>query len=135
MMGMVCVREDLFNGLGSEESADHRTSSACGGSEGRRKINEVPFHMGSSIAGHFHSSRMGRFCFSRFDGLTVLCHGLSRGRRVKKLRTIAGGEGAGRRETPDATGYRERSGWLEIRSLPRYHRGPKRWRSMMARQF
>ena len=28
MIGMVCVREDLFNGLGSEESADHRTSLA-----------------------------------------------------------------------------------------------------------
>src|SRR4026207_1835884 len=58
MIGMVCVREDLFNGLGSEESADHRTSSVCGDSEGRRRINVVPFHMGSSIAGHFHSSRM-----------------------------------------------------------------------------
>jgi hypothetical protein len=28
MIGMICVREDLFNGLGSEESPDHRTSLA-----------------------------------------------------------------------------------------------------------
>ena len=61
-------------------------------------------------------------------------HGLSRGRREKKPRTIAGGEGAGRREILDATGYRERSGGPETRSPPQYHRGPRRWRSMMARQ-
>jgi hypothetical protein len=28
MIGMICVRENLLNGLGSEESADHRTSLA-----------------------------------------------------------------------------------------------------------
>src|SRR2546427_356506 len=51
MIGMVCVREDLFNGLGSKESAYHRTASGHGAGERRCRVNELLFHMGSSIAG------------------------------------------------------------------------------------
>ena len=51
MIGMICVREDLFNGLGSEESADHRTPSGRGGGDRRWRVNKLLFHMGSSIAG------------------------------------------------------------------------------------
>ena len=54
MSGMICVRENLFDGLGSEEPADHRTSAGRGDGKRRCRVNGLLFHMGSSIAGHLH---------------------------------------------------------------------------------
>ena len=54
MIGMICVREDVFNGLGPEESADHRTSSGRRDGERRCRVTELLFHMGSSITGLLH---------------------------------------------------------------------------------
>ena len=60
MLRVVCVREDLFNGFGSEESADQRMSSGRENGEAHCRINKPLFHLGASIAGQFHSSRMDR---------------------------------------------------------------------------
>ena len=62
MIRMICVCEDLFNGLGSKESADHRTSSSRGGSERHWRVSKLLFHMGLSIAGLLHgiAERDGR---------------------------------------------------------------------------
>jgi hypothetical protein len=60
MIGMICVREDLFNRLGSEETADQRISSGRGDGEERCRVTELLFHMGSSIAGLFRWSRIAR---------------------------------------------------------------------------
>jgi hypothetical protein len=48
MIGMVCVREDLFNGLGSEKSADQQISLG-------RWDGESPVGL-RSIAGMLHRS-------------------------------------------------------------------------------
>jgi hypothetical protein len=48
---VICVPDNLFNGFGSEESADHRISSARVEGEWRNAIDKFLFHMVASIAG------------------------------------------------------------------------------------
>src|SRR5205085_1217813 len=51
MFGEVCVREDLFNGFSSKESADQRIASGGEDGEARRRTDKLLSDMGSSIAG------------------------------------------------------------------------------------
>ena len=118
MIGMICVREDLFNGLGSEESADHRISSGRGDGEERCRVTEFLFHMGSSIAGLFRWSRIARMSRVTVCGAGGAQKGLEQspmervpieekfrvpldaekeavGRRFDRLHDTIGGQGAG----------------------------------------
>ena len=120
MFSVVCVREDLFNRFGSEESADQRMSSGQEDGEAHCSINKLLFHLGASIAGQFHSSCMARVSGS---GPTVCCAGGAKkrfeqsplegvpveekfrmpldaqkeavGRRFDRLHDTIGGQGAG----------------------------------------
>jgi hypothetical protein len=60
MLRVVCVREDLFNGFGSEESADQRMPSGRENGEAHCRINKLLFHLWASIPGQSHSSCMAR---------------------------------------------------------------------------
>jgi hypothetical protein len=66
MIWMICVREDLFNRLGSEESANQRISSRRGDGEERCRVTGLLLHMGSSIAGLFRW-----LCIARISRVTV----------------------------------------------------------------
>ena len=51
MIGMIGVCEELLDGFGPEEPADHRTSAGRGDGKRYGRVNQLLFHMGSSIAG------------------------------------------------------------------------------------
>src|SRR5437868_7235808 len=51
MIGMIGVCEELLDGFGPEEPADHCTSAVRGDGKRYCRANQLPFHMGSSIAG------------------------------------------------------------------------------------
>src|SRR6185436_20624491 len=83
MSRMICVSEYLLDGFGSEEPADHPTSTGCYDGEKHRRVNGFLSNMGSSIAGLFHgtvggtcgadpTSGSSRFEFSGPSNLT--CH-------------------------------------------------------------
>ena len=51
MIGMIGVCEELLDGFGPEEPADHCTSAGRGDGKRYCRVNQLLFHMGSSIAG------------------------------------------------------------------------------------
>src|SRR4029079_2203650 len=51
MIGMIGVCEELLDGLGPEEPADHCPSAGRGDGKRYCRVNQLLLHMGSSIAG------------------------------------------------------------------------------------